>query len=147
MNTTPKKMLPLYAKVSSALAREAVYAGALPISRLPRLAEALADNTGEMAVDLHLARDARRAPKLEGEISGTLNLQCQRCLRVFAWPLACPVDLRLVFNEEEETRVMKEAEAYLVADDNLPLHAIVEEEVLLALPLAPRCERDDCSPH
>ena len=56
------------------------------------------------------------------------------------------IDLRLVFNEEEESRVLKDAEPLLIEDDTVHFHAAVEEEVLLVLPYAARCERDDCAP-
>lgn len=144
MKQPVKKMLPLYAKASSALARQATYGGALPIARLPRLSAAVADPAGELQVELTARHDANRAAKLEGSLRGELSLICQRCLQPFAWPLDAMVDLRLVFNEDEENRVLKDAEPYLVADDTLPLHAIAEEEVLLALPYAPRCGRPEC---
>lgn len=144
MKEPVKKLLPLYAKASSALAREATYAGTLPVARLERLAAALAAPEGELEVELTIRRDISRSPKLEGRVQAALPLICQRCLRQFLFALDAPVDLRLVFNEEEENRVLKDAEPYLVEDDQLPFHPIVEEEVLLALPYAPRCERPDC---
>lgn len=144
MKDPVKKMLPLYAKASSALAREATYAGLLPVAKLERLVAAVAAPDGQLDVTLTVRRDLSRAAKLEGRISGALQLECQRCLRTFEWPLDVAVDLRLVFNEDEENRVLQEAEPYLVEDDTLPFHPIVEEEVLLALPYAPRCERSDC---
>jgi uncharacterized protein len=141
-----KKNLPLHAKASSALAREATYAGLLPVSRLERLSAAISGVADDLDVSLKIRRDANRAPKLEGAIQGALPMVCQRCLRTFAWPLDIKLDLRLVFNEEEENRVLKDAEPFLVSDDTLMFHAIVEEEVLLALPYAPRCEQADCEP-
>jgi uncharacterized protein len=80
-----------------------------------------------------------RPPFLRGRIRGELQLVCQRCLETFGWPLQANVDLRLVENEADEAKWLQDYEPYLIADDRLPLHAIVEEEVLLALPLAPRC--------
>src|SRR3546814_8193390 len=50
------------------------------------------------------------------------------------------IDLRLVETEEEEQAVLHEADPYLVQDDRLPLREIVEDEILLALPMLPRCE-------
>jgi len=141
-----KRILPLHAKVSSALAREAIYEGTLPVARLERLKAAVVDDAVDLHVHLQLRRDANRAPKLEGTVTGQLPLICQRCLRPFLMPLDTIVDLRLVFNEDEENRVLKDAEPWLIEDDQLMFHTVVEEEVLLALPYAPRCEQDDCRP-
>lgn len=147
---TALRILPLHAKVSSALTREASYAGSLPVSRLERLKQALADLQDtpqtDLQVELQLRRDNTRAPKLEGRVRGELTMTCQRCLKPFQFVLDAAIDLRLVFNEEEENRVLKDAEPYLVEDDQLPFHVIVEEEVLLALPFSARCELDDCTP-
>lgn len=142
---TALRLLPLHAKVSSALNREAIYNGSLPVARLDRLKAAVADAEGDLHVELQIRRDKTRAPKLEGRVRGELMLVCQRCLKPFAFQADAAIDLRLVFNEEEENRVLKDAEPYLVEDDQLPFHAIVEEEVLLALPFSARCERDDCT--
>lgn len=146
MTEPARRMLPLHAKVSSALTREASYEGLLPIARLERLCAVTTDAEGDLSVELQLRRDRTRVPKLEGRVRGRLPVVCQRCLRPFLWPLDAAIDLRLVFNEEEESRVLKDAEPLLIEDDQVQFHAVVEEEVLLALPYAPRCERDDCEP-
>ena len=141
-------MLPLHAKVSSALTREASYEGLLPIVRLERLRAVVTDpdTDGALHVELQLRRDKTRVPKLEGRVRGGLSVVCQRCLKPFLWPLDIAIDLRLVFNEEEESRVLKDSEPLLIEDDQVLFHAVVEEEVLLALPYAPRCEQEDCEP-
>ncbi|MCX7061425.1 MAG: DUF177 domain-containing protein [Nevskia sp.] len=146
MNEPVRRLLPLHAKVSSALTREASYQGALPITRLERLRAVTVDPAGDLQVELQLRRDKTRVPKLEGRVRGALSVTCQRCLRPFQWPLDTAIDLRLVFNEEEESRVLKDSEPLLIEDDQVLFHAVVEEEVLLALPYAPRCEREDCEP-
>ncbi|MBA4286829.1 MAG: DNA-binding protein [Xanthomonadaceae bacterium] len=146
MNAPARRLLPLHAKVSSALTREASYEGLLPIARLERLRAVTVDGDGSLQVELQLRRDKTRVPKLEGRVRGELPVVCQRCLRPFQWPLDIAIDLRLVFNEDEESRVLKDSEPLLIEDDQVLFHAVVEEEVLLALPYAPRCEREDCEP-
>jgi uncharacterized protein len=146
MNDTSRRMLPLHAKVSSALNREALYLGLIPVARLARLVDVVEDPAGDLEVDLQIRRDANRVPKIEGRVRGPLALVCQRCLQPFAWPLDAAIDLRLVFNEEEESRVLKDAEPLLIEDDTVHFHAVVEEEILLVLPYAARCTREDCTP-
>lgn len=146
MNDAAKRPLPLHAKVSSALNRDARYQGVIPVSRLPRLVDVVEDASGELDVQLEIRRDATRVPKLEGRVRGALTLVCQRCLKPFAWPLDAAIDLRLVFNEEEESRVLKDAEPLLIEDDTVHFHAVVEEEVLLILPYAARCADEHCTP-
>jgi len=140
-----KSQLPRLVFARASVARRANYAGELPVNALARLAAAVAAPSGKLKVELHAWPDARGASHLAGRIEGDLVLQCQRCLRDFDFRLDVAVDLRLVECEADEQRLLSECEPYFVADDRLPLHEIVEDEALLAMPLSPRCERDDCT--
>ena len=135
--------IPKQVSAAKAIAAHQRFSGALPISQMPRLAEQLADREGGLAVDLEAARDASGS-WLTGEIRGELNLTCQRGLHPFGWSCALTPRLRLVASEAEEQRVLKDCDPYLVQDDQLPLRELVEDEVLLALPLVPRCDDPDC---
>jgi len=131
--------IPLHVKASVAVARGNTWSGALAVKDLPRLAECVANPRGSLAVSLRAVAGAGEGPALRGSIAGALGLQCQSCLETFEWPLDAVVDLRLVAAEAEEQRLLRECEPYLVHDDHLPLRELVEDEALLALPLAPRC--------
>jgi uncharacterized protein len=135
-----KDGIPLRVKASASVTRGSAWTGAIPIARLPRLAAALAAAEGELHVELQASRDdTARASLLKGRIGGDLGLVCQACMKPFAWPLHTTLDLRLVGSEAEEKRLLHDCEPLLVEDDTLHLHSIVEEEVLLVLPIAPRC--------
>jgi uncharacterized protein len=146
MTKSPAVSLPLHVPARASVARRARFAGVLPVTKLPRLAAAAATQEGELRVSLQAQPDASGASQLAGTIEGDLHLECQRCLRPFVQHLRVQLDLRLVETEEDEERLLHECEPYQVIDDRLPLHEIIEDEVLLALPLAPRCARPDCEP-
>jgi uncharacterized protein len=137
--------LPLYAKAATSITRNGVFAGSVAVAKLQRLAAVLDDTEGVLTAQLHIARNRQGRPHLFGALRGELGLVCQRCLRPFRWPLEVAIDLRLVDSEAEETEALKDGECWLIEDDRLPLQEIVEDEALLALPLAPRCERPDCT--
>jgi uncharacterized protein len=136
--------IPVHVVASTAIARRVRFEGSLPIARLTRLAGCLASPTGELKVDLQAGTDAGGAPYLRGSVSGDVTLLCQRCLSEFVQPLVVPVNLRLVHSDADEARLMHESEPYQVVGDRLPLQELVEDEVMLALPLAPRCSRPGC---
>jgi len=138
-----KDGIPQRVKASASVTRGSAWNSAIPIARLPRLAAALTGSPGELQVQLQAVRDATGAAMLKGRIEGELGLVCQNCMKPFAWPLQIGLDLRLVGSEAEEKRLLHECEPLLVEDDTLPLHTLVEEEALLALPIAPRCP--DCA--
>ena len=136
--------IPLRVKASQAVSRHEAFAGSLPLAKLPRLAATLADPAGELQVELQATRDREGQDWLHGEIRGRLPLTCQRGLHAFDWNCDVALSLALVDSEAEEQKLLKDSESYLVEDDELPLRDLVEDEVLLALPMTPRCEDPDC---
>lgn len=134
-----KDGIPQRVKASASVTRGSTWQGSIAVAKLPRLAAILIDGEGALQVRLEAGRDNTGASRLRGHIEGGLGLECQRCLQPFRWPLSLDLDLRLVSSEAEEKRLLHEAEPLLVEDDTLELHTIVEEEALLALPIAPRC--------
>ena len=136
--------IPLRVKASQAVSRREAFTGSVPLARLPRLAATLAETAGELHVELQATRDDEGQDWLHGEIRGRLPLTCQRGLHAFPWDCDVALSLALVGSESEEQKLLKDAESYLVRDDELPLRDLVEDEVLLALPMMPRCDDPDC---
>ncbi|MGH8446424.1 MAG: YceD family protein [Solimonas sp.] len=131
--------IPQNVKASTAVAQGLAYRGELPLRSLERLRAELVDDSGVLQVALQAHRSHGRS-LLDGTVSGELSLRCQRCDQPYAWPVQLDIGVRLVETEEEEQAVLHEADPYLVQDDSLPLREIVEDELLLALPMLPRCE-------
>ena len=136
--------IPLRVKASQAAARHEAFTGRVPLAKLPRLAASLAEPAGELHVELQATRDDEGQDWLHGEIRGRLPLTCQRGLHPFEWDCDVALSLALVGSESEEERLLKDTESYRVQDDELPLRDLVEDEVLLALPMMPRCDDPDC---
>lgn len=122
-----------------AVAQSQRYMGELLVKALPRLKQALADDSGSLQVEIVATRVLRRAAMV-GNIQGQVMLQCQRCEKPFPYALKTAVDLRLVSSDEEERQLLKNCEPYWVHDDSLLMHEMIEDEVLLALPMLPRCD-------
>lgn len=131
--------IPQYIKASQSLARGEQYVGDVDPQQLSRVAPDLAGPSPALHVSLSLVRD-RVGNWLRGQVQGGLSLTCIRCEQVFAWPLNLDVDLRLVRSDAEAQEVLQDADPYQVEDDRLPLVEVVEDEVLLALPMLPRCQ-------
>jgi uncharacterized protein len=72
----------------------------------------------------------------------TALLQCQRCLRPIAMPVKVDRRFRFVVGEDAAARLDEELEdEVLELQPTLDLHSLVEDEMLLALPLVPRHDR------
>jgi uncharacterized protein len=128
--------IPATVQADRAIARGEQFEEVLPLERLERLAEFA---PGTVRGTLQAGRDRAGQAWLKGGLSGTLRLVCQVCQSPFDWAFEAPVSLALVKSEEEEERLLASAEPCLVSNDRLELHEIVSDEVLLGLPMMPRC--------
>jgi uncharacterized protein len=76
------------------------------------------------------------------EASTQVWRECQRCLQPVASPLALRRSLRFVRGEDEAARLDAECEDDVLAlERSFDLQALIEDELLLALPLVPRHEQ------
>ena len=76
---------------------------------------------------------------MELKIDGACNLRCQRCLNALATPLLLVSRLRLVSEGEMENTDIEDDEADSIpAEKRLDILALLEEELLLSLPIAPK---------
>lgn len=121
--------------------------GAVDVAKLTRLADRLATGAaegGRATLHLQFAEDAQRRIEVGGRVAAKLALQCQRCLRPFEW--TADLDLRLiaVADEEAAAGVPRDREPVVVPAGGLDPAALIEDELILALPLAPRCGRPEC---
>jgi uncharacterized protein len=123
-----------------AMERE-VITGALAIEDLQRLAE-----IGCEAATLHYAvrgsEDADGRATLAVDVHGQLRLTCQRCLGAFEFPLAVASTLELADSQAEIDAADDERDRVL-ASKSMDVAAIVEDEVILALPMVPMHARCD----
>ena len=84
--------------------------------------------------------------KLEIILEGRCNLRCQRCLGEFSYPLKLTSHLQLIpANKLEEMEDEVDDEDTIEATSQLDVLALIEDEVLLALPFAPRHPEGTCS--
>lgn len=115
----------------------------LRLDELPRLADSLAITTGFLSVRLEGWRDREGKSWLRVAVVGEPELVCQRCLGGVAFPLAIDSTLQLIAPGEEwpdDDLVDDEADA-IAAEAALDVLSLIEDEVLLALPIAPRHEK------
>lgn len=91
--------------------------------------------------------DARREiPALEGEISTDIVAVCQRCLEPFELPLRTTLKM-LLLKTADATALQDEFEIWEVEGDEIRPLDIVEEALIMALPLsAVHPSRDLCGP-
>ena len=117
--------------------------GRCPVAMFGRLQDVLSSNAGELDYEVAGTKDDMGRPGLGVRISGLLHLTCQRCLKSMPFPLA--VDAMLVLaNSEAEIEsqpVEPEGPDRVLGGREMAVGALLEDEVLLAIPFAPRHEQ------
>jgi uncharacterized protein len=123
-----------------AFARSAsVLNGRLGLESLPRLAQSGCSGS---ILDFVLTGgiNERGKPELRLEVEGSVRLQCQRCLGYMEVPLRCETQLELAASEAEILAAEDDVER-VVAGRDMSVAVLVEDEVILALPMAPKHEQ------
>lgn len=119
--------------------------GAWSAGEFPRLRELLHDTTGAIEYELRGARDELGRHSLQLHVAAGLRLTCKRCLEAVGVELREDVTLWLARSQGELDAQPLTAEGPdgIVATKEMPVRDLVEDQLLLALPYAPRHE--DCS--
>ena len=116
--------------------------GVWPLSDFPRLRDMLAAGAGEVAYEISGVRDERGRPGLRLKVRGTLRLRCQRCLEPM--PFEVQTDEILVLAATLAEIHAEPADAHapdrVVAGKEMALRDLIEDELILAVPYAPRHE-------
>ena len=124
-------------------------AGTDSLQKYERLAQELQAPAANLTVNWQAVGGQRKAidgslrPSLHLRADATLPLTCQRCMGEVETPVT--VDRHFVFVDDEDRASALDDESdddVLVAAPDFNLHALIEDELLLALPLVPR--HDTC---
>ena len=114
---------------------------AVPLAELPRLRAQLAHVAGEVHGRVHFRR-AAGIPVAELTMAGTAHLVCQRCLGALDVGVEAGAEVGLVTTEADVSRVPEELEPVLAPEGRISVGELVEEELLLTLPIVPLHEEE-----
>ena len=107
---------------------------------LPRLEASLANSEGQLHYKVTAGLDRQRRKVVSCIIKGFVFLTCQTTLEAFRHVISIGDRLVLVDHASRLPPIEEESDAedYLVADGPLEVLDLVEDAVLLALPMVPR---------
>lgn len=117
--------------------------GRWAVSKLTRLRDLVSSSEGELQYEVRGATVEFGRPALAVSVSGTLQLMCQRCLKEMGFPLRLEATLILAKSEAEieAQPVDPEGPDRVVGSREMEVGTLLEDEILLAIPFAPRHER------
>lgn len=119
----------------------------IPLLQFTRLQDLLASQQGVLDCRLSGSRDANNSACLQLQVRGTLSLLCQRCLQPFDFGVDIDLHYRVVRDEAQMPAPEDEGddEDFLLSQAEMPVLELIEDELLLALPMAPRHVDDACA--
>lgn len=136
--------LPQWIEPRKMAEKHAQLTGTMLLVNLGKLTDLLASNEGEVAVKIDFAMDEQNIPYLQGQIETNVWLICQRCLEPYQQRIKSAFLLSPVTNDKEAAMLPNPYEALLVENTVVELAAIIEEEILLNLPIVAKHEPENC---
>jgi len=119
--------------------------GSLSFKFCQRLAAQIENPEGEITFELNFGIDEFANRYVSGKLETKLILVCQRCMENFEYPISVDLALAFISTVAEEDKIRGLYESYFYEDGHqIDLHALIEDEIILALPLIAKHEQSDC---
>jgi len=118
--------------------------GKLPLASMKRLAGLLCSVDGDVDVQLHFGREAYGPRYIKGRLLATLLLTCQRCGEPVSYGVDLEPCLSPVVSDAQAAQLTDEYEPLVTGGEPVALVDVIEEELLLSLPMVPKHEQGEC---
>jgi DUF177 domain-containing protein len=135
-------MLPHHIQPKRLAEQRKTLQGSLNLKLFQRLAGLISNLVGTVNVQLEFGQDEQGLSFVRGQADTILPMQCQRCMGAMDWPLKISISLSPVFSETASKELPECYEPLLLQEDKIGLVDLIEEELLLNLPLVPKHEKN-----
>lgn len=127
--------VPLYVDTRRVFQQEANLHGTVALERLPEFRNSLASDQAQITAELRFGIDDTDHRRITGRVDASVEVTCQRCLQPVAIQLQDSVNLALVKDEAEAAGLKPDLDPWICPDIKLQLATVVEEQLLLSLPI------------
>ncbi|MHB8455139.1 MAG: YceD family protein [Acidiferrobacterales bacterium] len=121
-----------------------VLEGEIALEEMSRLRELCLTSAARVRVSLKFEHSAQGTRIMQGVITTRLDLACQRCLKAVTQEIEVALSLILLRTGESPATLAEETDFLEIAAP-ISLSAMVEDEIVLALPIAPRHPEGICT--
>lgn len=118
--------------------------GAVNIADMQRLSANVNLTNDVVTADLQFGVDEQDVTFLKGHLQTKLTLQCQRCMEPFIYEIIADFVLGIINTLDEANALPEQYEPALAKEGSLALRELIEDEIILNLPIIPRHEPEDC---
>ena len=113
--------------------------GQLLLNVMPRLTASLESDEGVVDVALAFDVDEIGTPFMKGAITAQVSMICERCMSTMTTTLTADCLLAMIVSERKIDTLAEQYDPWLLENsDPVLLSKVIEDELILALPLVPR---------
>ncbi len=116
-----------------------------PVGHFPRFVAGLSSEAGEVTVDLRFFQGDRGLYRVSGQLATRVEAICQRCMQPVSLPVESSFELALVLGESQLSSVPKELDAVLLESDQAELLPLIEDELIVSMPIVAYHNEADCA--
>lgn len=121
--------------------------GQISVSMLERLQPLLATSTeGGISANLEFGIDEQGIRNVTGVINARLAMVCQRCLEASFQDLELPINLGIVWSDEQAANLSKSWDPWILDEGQTDIYQMIEDELILGLPIVAYHDTE-CVPH
>ncbi len=137
--------LPEYVDTRKIFQQHAVITGTVALARLDRFRGLLASDAGSVRVELEFFDDESGQHIISGKLRAEVEVLCQRCLEPIGIVLHDDIKLALLKDESKSAMLNPELDPWICADTKLELASMVEEQLMLCMPIVSFHESAHCN--
>jgi len=120
--------------------------GFVAVADLPRLASALASDRAAVTAKLEFGIGDEGRKVLSGHVNAQVEVVCQRCLDNLPLVIEADLNLAVVWDEDQAVNLPKYLDPWIHGEGPADLYGVIEEELLLELPLVAYHESECVEP-
>ena len=136
--------LPTTLDVRKAAARGVTVKGAVAVAQMARLRDILASDRGSAEVLIAFSQDEEKRCIARISVQAELELNCQRCLESMSSRVSAEHTLGIVGDDELAGQLPRHLEPWVVQGERADLWALVEDELMLGMPIVSLHETEQC---
>ncbi len=126
--------------------RELVFSDSVSLSRFERAAAMLLHTSGNLDVTLAFGRDEQNLVVVDMQLAAGVCMECQRCLEGVDLEVSGTYRYAVVRPGADVSQIPREYDTLELGDESLDVLGLMEDELLLALPIVPMHEAGQCTP-
>lgn len=119
--------------------------GVLDLGKLTRITEFFGSQSNKLDYSLVCEKDEAGTLFLHLSIETAISLTCQRCMQLFEYPVVRETTMQVAETEEAARELPEDIEPILLDENRLDLVELLEDELMLAIPIVAMHEAEDCA--